>query len=192
MRLAIVGSRLYLADGPGGLRIMDLSRPADPVEIGSYSWDAGEAWAVLADGQLAYVLLRRTSGETGWDFRILDVAQPQAPRELTVFPFPEDGGSERGLAQAGHYVFIGGHYAIDRTLRVIDVEDPAFPREVEAWPDVPGVAIAREGDRLYVLSWEGYLVVFRLPPEERPEGPFRVYLPMIARSDPIDYYYNRR
>ncbi|GBC78421.1 hypothetical protein HRbin08_01916 [bacterium HR08] len=185
MRLAMAGSRLYLADGPSGLRIMDLSRPADPVELGSYSWDAGEARAVLADGRFAYVLLQRMNGGIHWDLRILDLAQPHAPQELTVYPLSVE--SERSFAQAGHYVFVAERHATDRTLRVINVEDPSSPREVESWPELSGVAIVGEGDRLYVLDREGHLVVFRLPHVSPPEGPYRVYLPMIARSDPIDF-----
>jgi hypothetical protein len=187
--LEIFGSRLYVADGMGGLRILDISNPVEPVEIGAYLWPSGEAKVVLTNDRYAYVLLWRTDGENRWDLRVLDLADPRAPRERAVYPLPEGIGSERGLALAGGYMFVGGSYAGDRMLRVLDVQDPASLREVEAWPDLPAVAMVWEGDRLYVLSWEGYLTVFRLPPSPMPSpsGPYRVYLPMIARSDPIDF-----
>ena len=52
--VAISGIYAYVADGGGGLRIIDVSTPSNPVEVGFY--DTGSnAWIVAVSGNLVYV-----------------------------------------------------------------------------------------------------------------------------------------
>jgi hypothetical protein len=56
--MAVAGRYLYAADGPNGLRIVDVSNPAVPIEVGSYDTPGYardvtvlNGYAYVADGQ---------------------------------------------------------------------------------------------------------------------------------------------
>ena len=52
--LTISGSYAYIADGEGGLRIIDVSSPSSPQEVGFFDTD-GEAFGVTVNGNYVYV-----------------------------------------------------------------------------------------------------------------------------------------
>jgi hypothetical protein len=52
--VAVSGNLAFVADGAGGLRVVDVSDPASPTEVGFYV-PPGGALTVAADGKRAYV-----------------------------------------------------------------------------------------------------------------------------------------
>jgi hypothetical protein len=58
--VAVSGSYAYVADANDGLRIIDVSTPSSPVEVGSYN-TGGSAWSVTVSGSYDYV----ADGEDG-------------------------------------------------------------------------------------------------------------------------------
>ncbi len=73
--IAVSGSLVYLAATTGGLRIVDLSSPTRPVELGSYI-PPRHAYGVSIDPPYAYL----AAAEAG--LRIVDVSNPAAPFEV--------------------------------------------------------------------------------------------------------------
>ena len=69
--LALESGRLYVADGPGGVKVFDLSRPTAPALVGSLpTTDARE---VSIEGSIAVV----ADGAAG--LRVVDVSSPAEP-----------------------------------------------------------------------------------------------------------------
>jgi hypothetical protein len=126
----VAGHLAYVAGD--GLRVIDASDPAQPVEIGHL--DAlGEMLKVALVGSRAYVLDRIGASAGPTALRIVDVSDPTDPGELGSLEFP---GVGRDLEVIGDlaYVMVDVDYqqtpALPAGLRAIDVSDPAAPFEV--------------------------------------------------------------
>jgi hypothetical protein len=86
--VAVVGGYVLVADLNGGVRVVDLSVPTSPQEVGSYG-GATLAEGVAVVGQLAYVA-------NGWaGVIVLDVSNPAAP---TLVGSSNPAGVARALA----------------------------------------------------------------------------------------------
>ena len=113
----VVGNYVYLANGFGGLRIVDVSNPASPQEVGYYD-TVDKAVGVYVSGSYAYVA-------NYWDgLRIIDVSNPSSPQEVGYY-------DTRNYAMSVH-VSGGYAYVADgmEGLRIIDVSNPSSPQEV--------------------------------------------------------------
>ena len=70
--IAISGRLAYVAAGGGGLRVVDVSNPASPVEIGA--WESpGYAEGVAVAGQTVYL------ADGPYGLRLLDASNPAQP-----------------------------------------------------------------------------------------------------------------
>jgi len=129
----VAGGYAYVADHNAGLRVVDVSNPANPMEVGFYH-TPGNVEAVAVAGDYAYV--------AAGGLRVVDVSDPTTPVEVGFY---EHGGS---VAVAGIYAYI----ASGNSLRVVDVSDPFNPEEVgfyDTLASTKGVAVA--GDYAYVV-----------------------------------------
>ena len=142
-RLLVSGRYVYIADRDGvGLRIVDVSDPSNPREVGVEGTPARAEDVVLVDGY-AYV----SDGFAG--VYVIDVRDPSAPvvkNFISTSPYAE------GLAVWGRYVYVADY---DR-VRVLDASDPAAPVEVGAF-DTPGKAsdISVSAPYIYVAGRHG-------------------------------------
>lgn len=133
--LALAGTRLYVADDAGGLRIVDVSDPSHPREIGRHINAAMHARqqaynGVAIDGTYAYVAVDYGGLE------VLDVTDPANVRQVGWWnPWNADDAANVWLNSPGHTnqvaVDAAGHLvylsAGDSELQVVDVSDPARP-----------------------------------------------------------------
>jgi photosystem II stability/assembly factor-like uncharacterized protein len=111
------GIRAYLAGGGAGLRAIDISNPAHPVEDGS-SLSAPQAQDIVISGNYAYV----ADGYNG--LKIFDIRTSAKPGLLGACPTP---GYAYQLAVSGTYAYL----ACDtQGLRIIDISDPQNPHIV--------------------------------------------------------------
>jgi hypothetical protein len=94
--VAVAGDHAYLADGDGGLRILDVSDPIAPSEVGFYA-TPGYARALALAENYAYLAVRDSG------LRILDVSDPSAPSEVGFYDTP---GSTGDVALAGDYIYV--------------------------------------------------------------------------------------
>jgi hypothetical protein len=117
--LSLQGSIAYIADQTGGLRIADFSTPTAPVELGSYP--AVDAWRVVAEGDLAYVIDGIVNQAD--ELLILDVADPASITEVGGIILPSITWD---IDKRGDYLYISSH---DDGVRIIDVSDPASPSQ---------------------------------------------------------------
>ncbi|MFN8547556.1 MAG: hypothetical protein U0527_06195, partial [Candidatus Eisenbacteria bacterium] len=144
--IAVSGPIVYLADGPLGLQVVDVSVPTNPtvvgaLNVGSYAAD------VVVTGSLAYVLTR----EAG--LVVVDVSNPAAPVAVGSWPSSELG---LGLVMGDGYLYLLRQDDFVSDLAVLDLTNPIAPIQVASvgslfeadafWE----ADIARHGDSLFL------------------------------------------
>lgn len=146
--VAVSGNYAYVAAGAAGLRIVNISNPALPVEVGHWE-SAGFAESVAVSGETVYL----ANGPYG--LRTISVTDPAQPQEV-------------GRAYDMNYVydvFLYGtqaHLAAGGSgLLLVDVSNPAALVELGGY-DTPGYAygVQTVGGLAYVAdAWGGLQVV---------------------------------
>jgi hypothetical protein len=168
----VVGNFAYVAALWDGLRVIDVSDPQHPVEVGHCP--AGVAWGVAVVGGLAYV------ADVDSGLRVIDVSTPASPHEVGSCAAPGPGDFLR-VAVAGDYAYVaddGWPYPWDSGyVRVIDVSNPAEPVLAASWRtqhECLGVALS--GSSLYAATTERGLRVLDVASPEHPAeiGHYRV------------------
>lgn len=144
--VAISGNYAYLSSGlNSGLRVLDLSDPTAPVEVG-YAVNSDPCpgvWSWMTDrvrvsGNQAYVLYF----DGTWSFAhyrlyVYDVSDPCAPRQMGYLSLPDNCTS---LFVEGDYVYITSFEDVGVSeVKVIDVSDPTQPVEVGSF-GTPGMS----------------------------------------------------
>ncbi len=130
--IGVRGSYAYVATGNEGLRVVDVSNPTSPAEVGFYN-TPGYAWDVAIDGNFAYV----ADGEYG--LQIVDVTTAYAPQLKANLKLP---GVAMDVVVAGTYAYVA-----DETegLRIVNIADPTYPVEtgfVKTHGRAVGLAVA--------------------------------------------------
>ncbi|KKL04112.1 hypothetical protein LCGC14_2619330, partial [marine sediment metagenome] len=139
--VSVSGTYAYVADGWGGFRVIDVSDPAGPIEVGYYD-TPGRADAVSVSGTYAYV-----AGYGDCGLRVIDVSDPASPIEVAYY---DTLGSVHGVSVSGEYAYVAGGYD---GLRVIDVSDPAVPIEVGYYDKTWGAyGVSVSGRYAYVVA----------------------------------------
>ena len=153
--VAVQDGYLYVADAD--LKVLDVSDPANPQEVGSFETQ-GRAKGVAAAGDYAYV----ADGYSGAGLQVLDVSDPANPQ--AVGSYGPDDGSPFNVTVAGDYAYLVNQNVgpEDPDLHVLDVSDPTYPKqdgffEVGGSPEGVTVAngviyFATETAGLYVLE----------------------------------------
>jgi hypothetical protein len=142
-----------VADGESGLRIIDVSDPEAPREVGHFLPQSPRVDAREVDvvGHYAYL----AAGYAG--LIVVDISDPTNPREV-----PSSGGprSARTISVSGSYAYVGDHSG----LRVFDVSTPSSLRQVEYYktPSAIGQVWVTEGTA-YVAAYEAGLMIFGAP-----------------------------
>ncbi len=178
--LARASAYLYLAERPrapgnqqesGGLLVIDVSDPKNPVEVGTF-YQGKSVSAVAVSGQLGLVATTTPSGSEPF-LRILDLRDPARPEEVASLDMQ---ATISGVTAADHYAFVvvwvgrGG-----AQLRVIDLIDPSAPVEIgRAQSGLAACCVEASGTFAYVAG--AGLQVFDVSSPSRPAmvGSFRV------------------
>ncbi|MBU1473154.1 MAG: T9SS type A sorting domain-containing protein [Bacteroidetes bacterium] len=148
MDVVVSNNRAYVAAGGAGLRVMDISEPTNPKEIGFIN-TPGYAEGVAVAGQYAYM------ADGGAGVRVIDISDPTHPREVG---FVYVLGYAFNVVVVGNYAFVA---AAGAGLRVVDISDLIHPVEVGGC-DTPGYAygLTVVGNTAYVADgWEGLRVI---------------------------------
>jgi hypothetical protein len=116
-RVTVVGNYAYITAVAQGLRIVDVSTPSAPVEVGFYQSPPEYANSVTVVGNYAYIT-------TGGALRIVDVSTPSAPTEVGFY---QTHGWAVDVTVVGSYAYI---IDVAGFLRIIDVSTPSAPVEV--------------------------------------------------------------
>jgi hypothetical protein len=153
----LAGRTLYATqyvDGQTGVTLIDVTTPSAPAVIGFVAVAGAKALA-LGPG-LVYALCDgagQNAEYTPPGVRVVSVAVPSAPVVLSYLPLPVVENGAYRIAASGSQVYVAHGQA---GVRIIDVSEPASPREAGALAlgSVHGVAVA--GSYLYVTEHGDY------------------------------------
>ena len=126
--LAVEGDYLFLAAGVNGLRVFDISEPAQPREVSFFQIEVPNSRAVrvVADAQRAYLLSRIPYAYPPFKVSILDVATPTQLVSLGEIPL---AGNYITLAVQQHRLYV----TTASSVGVLDVTDPTNIRSLWTW-----------------------------------------------------------
>jgi hypothetical protein len=116
--VAVSGTTAFVADGMGGLAIVDVADPAAPKIVGKAP-TGGQARSVVVDGNIAYV----AAGSAG--LVLVDVKNAAAPRVISRVTMP---GTAVRVAYSEGRAFV----AAWNDARVYDVSNASRPRFIGA------------------------------------------------------------
>ncbi|MHB8157622.1 MAG: T9SS type A sorting domain-containing protein, partial [Desulfocucumaceae bacterium] len=139
--MAVSGNYTYVADSDSGLRIIDVSNPTIPTEIG-FCNTPGSAWDVVVIDSLAYV----ADGDLG--LRIININDPVNPVEIGHYT---SSWYIVDVAVSGNYAYTAGGDG----LTIINISNPASPTLAGfcATPQLAnGVALSGSDPYAYVVG----------------------------------------
>jgi hypothetical protein len=182
--IAVAGAHAYLADGPAGFRVLDVSDASNPSLLGGHAVSSS-AFDVVVSGNLAFV-----ADQLG-GLEIFDLSDPIDPRKVSQVPVTKWA---RNVAVSGDYAYLtesdlafpAAPRGYRGELRVIDISDPADPREVGVH-DLDGSAqslVLRGSHALVAVGWDDRVRIQDDPPVSQviPRGELQV----IDVSDPAN------
>jgi hypothetical protein len=124
MEAVIEGNYLYIPSGPGGLQIVDISKPSSPKLISNYIplQNKVDFWVseVTISGSYAYI-----SSNSG--IEILDINNPDKPILKGTYNRPREYinfYSSDSIAVSGNYAYLVND---ELGLQILDVSDPSKP-----------------------------------------------------------------
>ena len=146
--IAVSGTLAYVAAGGAGLRVVDVTDPGRPVEVGA--WESrGYAEGVAVAGTIAYL------ADGPYGLRVIDVSKPSQPVEVgSAFTL----NYAFKVVASGSYVYIA---AAGAGLLIADTSDPARPVELSRTA-LPGFAygLAVSESMVYLAGgWVGLEIV---------------------------------
>jgi hypothetical protein len=149
-----VGSPFNTVPGvqPGSLRLVDISNPSRPAEVGAYRPPgSSDVQGVAVRLPYAYI----AAGDRG--LRVVDVSTPNAPTEVGSY---DTLGNAEGIAVDGRHAYVADGA---RGLRVLDIANPASPTEIGFY-DTPGYAqsVAVASPYAYVADRESGLRIINV------------------------------
>jgi hypothetical protein len=139
----------------GGLKIIDISDPENPVRA-SYTSTGTGAQGVFASGNYAYV------ADGGWNgLLIFDVRNHQNPNNISTL----DVDDATKLYVSGNYAYVAG----SGDLQVIDVSDPYNPQSVGSVERSTGAqGIYVTGSYAYIAAYEDGIDVINIADPQNP------------------------
>ncbi len=144
----VVGGRAYVGNDRDGLRILDVSDPAQPRLISTVA-TTNQVFEADVVGNHAYV----ADGDGG--LKIVDVQDPVHPVVVGQLPT----GTAIAVRVAGSHVYVSDFSG--KKVHVVNIADPAKPVVASEIP-LPGDGRSAQvvGSRLYVAAGWGGVVVF--------------------------------
>jgi len=126
----------------GGLYALDLSDPAQPVELSFL--DLIESQYLAVDSGYAYIA---TMGVAGFpSFQVVDVSDPTNMYEVGNYGWGRGGPYPTAVDSDGDTAVV----ADNRGLRIFDVSDPRNPTQVGRWEQLGASGVALEGNLVVV------------------------------------------
>ena len=177
--MCVDGTYCYVAGGPNGLHIFDISDPSNPVWINKVAMpmepggetSPGEAIGVAVSGGYAYV----AAGFSG--LVIVDIDPPESASVVKIIPAPVVA---QGVDVSDGYAFVvsgvGG-------LHIIDIDPPESASVVKT-VDMPAIAdrVAVSGGYAYVADGLGGLQVVDIDPPDSASIVTTVPTPGLAQG----------
>ncbi len=155
--VVIVGDYAYVADYREGLRIIDVSEPAEPEEVGFID-TPGLAYDVVVEGEYAYVV----DAQAG--LQVVNIADPTDPAEAGSLDTP---GMAHGISVVEQIAYVADG---NGGLRIIDVTQPDSLFEIASIDTIGIVSgISVLGDLAYLACGYAGLKIVDISSPAEPE-----------------------
>ena len=121
----VEGNYAYVAAGYAGLRVIDLTEPAAPREVGAFVTES-YATGIAVEGHYAYLVTYGFTGVYPHGGFILDVTDPRNPVQVGYLPM----GEQTTAVAAPWQIRVSGNYAYiadEAGIGIMDVTDPTNP-----------------------------------------------------------------
>lgn len=145
--IVVSGSHAYVSDDLYGFRVLDVSDPSHPTQVGGLVNLIGFSRGLHLSGDTLY-LAGANAGVL-----VLNVADPAEPTLIGSIDLP---GYTRDIfveeTPGGDVAWVADDF---EGFRVLDLSDPAHPRQLAELPDVGQPALRVEGDRGYAFLAAG-------------------------------------
>jgi hypothetical protein len=128
--------------GPGIL-VLDIQNPAKPVKV-AYLRSPENTWYML-NSALSGTVLYASTEDFLW---IIDVSDPESPRELSRFSEIEP----LAIAISGKYAYINDG---NRKISTVDISDPSHPRVIGSLEFTSRSSLSLDISGGYLLAWAG-------------------------------------
>ncbi|MCK4322146.1 T9SS type A sorting domain-containing protein [candidate division WOR-3 bacterium] len=135
----VVGNYAYVADGAGGLRIINVANPSSPSHVRRHDTDA--ALDVFVVDNLAYI----ADGTSG--LRIINVSNPNSPSQVGYYNTP---GSAFGVYVINDTVYVADHTA---GLRILDATNLSSITEIGHY----SLGVGTYADGIHVIDSIAYV-----------------------------------
>lgn len=144
--VTVVGTFAYVCGDASGLKILDISNPAQPVQTGSFITGAVESIVVV--GNYAYI------PDPINGLQIIDITNPAQPTLKGTYKPTEEISN---LTVVGNYAYLANG---ESGLTILDITDPATPTLKGSF-DTPGVAtnVTVVGNYAYVSDTTSLQVI---------------------------------
>ena len=116
------GHTAFVAERYGGLRIYDISNPAESSFIGSFSTSSATNVTLSADEATAYLTDSNMSTGTS-SLKIIDISDPTNPQLIKNYD-TEDWLWDTTLSNDGNTAFLANY---QEGLKLLDISDPTEP-----------------------------------------------------------------
>jgi hypothetical protein len=144
--VAVVGDYAYALEYKT-LRVLDISNPAFPAEVGTLE-GFGLGRGITISGDYAYV------ADQSFGLHVVDISNPGSPIEVGLLG---SLGQAWDVAVSGNYAFVGD---AGGSLRVVDITTPSLPSEVASLPMGSIRDVVIEGSYLYLAVRTSGLRIF--------------------------------
>ncbi len=156
--VAVAGNYAYVADGRGGLRVIDISNPSAPREVGFYP-DCNAVY-VAVQGEFAYL--------AGGGLFIVNISDPEQPELVSQVEMPDYAYVNKVVVVGNLAYCVAYSYQFD-IFGIVDATDPYSPTLVSSrriGTLIYDIAIA--GDYAYLATWGFGLYVFYIADPSNP------------------------
>jgi hypothetical protein len=121
--IVAAGPYLYLveksdpsnANDSAFLRVVDISKPTSPVEVGAYEITEGDISRLALNGRYLGLIAEHIWNQPD-RLEILDIFNPEAPTQVAVYPLPQGVGGVSLAGWTGDYIYVtqseGGVYVL--------------------------------------------------------------------------------
>lgn len=147
----VSGNYAYVADGNSGLTIINITNPAEPKIIGTYTGPyESPAYSVAVAGKHGYV-----TNEFPGNLEIIDISNPSSPKLVGNYD-TSDNGNANSVAISGNYAYVaaGG-------LIILDITNPISPQLVSTYnDDIYALDVVISDNNAYVAdAYKGLVIL---------------------------------